>query len=65
VTSVVMLSEVLFASVSAVWLASAELPARTLAGGALILLAALLAATARARAPGQRIAAQPLAGHQG
>ena len=65
VTSVVMLSEVLFASVSAVWLASAELPARTLAGGALILLAALLAATARARAPGQRIGAQPLAGHQG
>lgn len=65
VTSVVMLSEVLFASVSAVWLASAELPARTLAGGALILLAALLAATARPRASGQRIAAQAQLGQQG
>jgi hypothetical protein len=60
-----MLSEVLFASVSAVWLASAELPARTLAGGALILLAALLAATARPRASGQRIGAQAQVEHQG
>jgi drug/metabolite transporter (DMT)-like permease len=49
VTSVVMLSEVLFASVSAVWLGSAELAPRTLAGGALIILAALMAATARRR----------------
>ncbi|WP_298930891.1 DMT family transporter [uncultured Ramlibacter sp.] len=39
-TSLVMLSEVVFASVSSVALAAAELSARTLAGGALILAAA-------------------------
>lgn len=49
VTSVVMLSEVLFASLSAVWLTSAELAPRTLAGGALIMLAAFMAATTRPR----------------
>ena len=42
-TALVMLSEVLFASVSSWWLDAAELAPRTLAGGALILLAALLA----------------------
>lgn len=42
-TALVMLSEVLFASVSSWWLAAAELSGRTLAGGALIVLAALLA----------------------
>ena len=42
-TALVMLSEVLFASVSSWWLGAAELAPRTLAGGALIVLAALLA----------------------
>ena len=42
-TALVMLSEVLFASVSSWWLAAAELAPRTLVGGALIVLAALLA----------------------
>jgi drug/metabolite transporter (DMT)-like permease len=41
-TALVMLSEVVFASVSAVLLGGAELSMRTLAGGALIVLAALL-----------------------
>jgi len=41
-TSLIMLSEVVFASVSSVVLGSAELSARTLLGGALILLASLL-----------------------
>lgn len=43
-TALVMLSEVLFASLSSVLLAGASLGPRTLAGGALIVLAALLAA---------------------
>lgn len=43
-TSLVMLTEVLFASVSSVLLGAAELSMRTLVGGALILLAALWAA---------------------
>jgi drug/metabolite transporter (DMT)-like permease len=43
-TSVVMVSEVLFASVSAVWLGAATLGAATLVGGGLIAAAALLAA---------------------
>lgn len=43
-TSVIMLSEVVFASSSAVWLGTGELSARTLLGGALVLLAALLSA---------------------
>lgn len=42
-TALIMLTEVVFASVSSVWLGAAELQARTLMGGALILLAALWA----------------------
>lgn len=42
-TALIMLSEVLFASGSAVLLGAAELTARTLTGGSLIVLAALLA----------------------
>jgi drug/metabolite transporter (DMT)-like permease len=41
-TSLIMLSELLFASVSSVALGTAELTARTLLGGALIVLASLL-----------------------
>jgi len=41
-TSLIMLSEVVFASVSAVVLGAGELTGRTLAGGGLILLASLL-----------------------
>lgn len=48
-TALVMLSEVVFASVSSVLLSAARLDARTLLGGALILLAALLAALPRRR----------------
>jgi drug/metabolite transporter (DMT)-like permease len=44
VTSVVMLTEVVFASASALALGSAELSAQALIGGALIVLAALLCA---------------------
>lgn len=43
-TALVMLSEVVFASVSAVTLGAGTLDARTLAGGGLIVLAAVLAA---------------------
>ncbi len=50
-TALIMLTEVVFASVSAVALGAAELSARTLLGGALILLAALLAARTPAAAP--------------
>ncbi len=42
-TALVMLSEVLFASVSSVFLGAAQLTPRMLAGGALIVMAALLA----------------------
>jgi drug/metabolite transporter (DMT)-like permease len=42
-TSIIMLSEVVFASTSSVLLGSGELSPRTLAGGTLILLASLLA----------------------
>ena len=42
-TSLIMLSEVIFASVSSVLLGTGELSLRTLLGGALILLASLLA----------------------
>jgi drug/metabolite transporter (DMT)-like permease len=41
-TALVMLSEVLFASVSSVMLGASQWESRTLLGGALILLAALL-----------------------
>ena len=52
-TALVMLSEVLFASVSSWWLDAAELSPRTLAGGALIVLAALMATLpARRSTPG-------------
>jgi drug/metabolite transporter (DMT)-like permease len=43
-TSLVMLTEVVFASLSSVMLGAAELQARTVAGGALIVLAALWSA---------------------
>jgi len=43
-TSLIMLSEVIFASLSSVPLGTGEISARTLAGGALILLAAALSA---------------------
>lgn len=49
ITSIVMLSEVVFASASAVLIAHEALSMRTLAGGALIMAAALLAALGRAR----------------
>lgn len=47
VTAVVMVSEVLFASVSALWLGAGQLNASLLAGGALIVGAALLVAPRR------------------
>jgi drug/metabolite transporter (DMT)-like permease len=43
-TSVVMVSEVLFATVSALWLGAATLTPASVVGGALIAAAALLAA---------------------
>ena len=43
VTAIIMMSEVLFATMSSVWLASAVLTAQVLWGGGMILLAALLA----------------------
>ncbi len=46
-SSLVMLSEVVFASLSAVWLGAAQLESRTLLGGALIVLAALMASWAQ------------------
>ncbi len=48
-TSLIMLSEVIFASVSSVLLGSGELSLRTLLGGALILLASLLAVLSHGR----------------
>ncbi len=54
-TSLVMLTEVVFASVSSVLMGAAELQGRTLLGGALILLAALWAAWP-ARAANEEIA---------
>ena len=49
-TALIMLTEILFASASSAWLGAAEFSARTLTGGALIVLAALLAALAPAPA---------------
>ncbi len=49
-TALVMLTELLFASVSSAWLGAAEFNTRTLIGGGLIVLAALLAAVAPAAA---------------
>jgi drug/metabolite transporter (DMT)-like permease len=51
-TALVMLSEVVFASVSSALLTSATLAPRTLLGGALIMLAALLAALPSRQRPG-------------
>ena len=48
-TAVIMLSEVVFASVSSVLLSASELQPRTLLGGSLILCAALLASLRRGR----------------
>ena len=50
-TSIIMLSEVVVASVSSVWLGTGSLSAQTLTGGALILLASLLAVLPRESAP--------------
>ena len=49
VTSVVMLSEVVFASISSVLIAQEQLAARTLLGGACIMSAALLTTLGRAK----------------
>ena len=49
VTSIILLSEVVFASVSAVILGAGDLSARTVFGGSLILLASLLAVLSFAR----------------
>lgn len=51
-TAVIMLSEVLFASVSSVALGAADMSPRILAGGALIVLAAVWSAFARTPAQG-------------
>ena len=50
-TALVMLTELLFATVSSAWLGAAELSLRTLMGGALIVLAAMLAALAPSAQP--------------
>ncbi len=50
-TALIMLTEVIFASVSASWLGAGTITARTLAGGALILLASLLSVVAFKRPP--------------
>ncbi len=52
-TALIMLSEVVFASLSAVLLGAADLNGRTVAGGAMIALAALLAAWPSAGRPPQ------------
>ncbi len=51
VTSVVMLTEVVFAAGSAVWLGGGELSAQSLLGGGLIFVAALLAAVSPSEPP--------------
>ncbi|MEO7393084.1 MAG: EamA family transporter, partial [Ramlibacter sp.] len=53
--ALIMLSEVVFASLSSVWLGAAELTPRTLWGGALILAAAMWSAwpTAKPAIDGQ------------
>jgi drug/metabolite transporter (DMT)-like permease len=53
-TALVMLTEILFASLSAAWLGAAEFSPRTLVGGCLIVLAALLAALVPASAAPDR-----------
>jgi len=49
VTALVMLSEIVFAALTSVWLGGESLTARTLAGGTLIVVAAALAAMPRRR----------------
>ena len=51
VTALVMLSEIVFAALSSVWLGGEALEPRTLAGGAMIVLAAALAAMPRRARP--------------
>jgi len=58
-TSVIMLSEVLFASVSSVALGAAGMDSRILIGGALIVLGAIWAAFARTPARGDDRASSP------
>lgn len=50
-TSIIMLSEVVFASTSSVLLGASEMSQRTLLGGSMILLAALLSAVSYGRQP--------------
>jgi drug/metabolite transporter (DMT)-like permease len=50
-TALVMLTEILFASASSAWMGAAEISTRTLLGGALIVVAAMLAALAPSVAP--------------
>ena len=50
-TALVMLTEILFASASSAWLDAAEFSTRTLVGGGLIVIAALLAALAPSAVP--------------
>ena len=59
VTSVVMLTEVVFAAGSAVWLGGGELTAQSLLGGGLILMAALLAAVSPSVGPATRLPSPP------
>jgi drug/metabolite transporter (DMT)-like permease len=59
-TSVIMLSEVLFASVSSVALGAADMSPRILAGGALIVLGAVWAAFARTPARRDDRASSPI-----
>jgi len=51
VTALVMLSEIVFAALSSVWLGGETMTPRTLAGGAMIVLAAALAAMPRRARP--------------
>ena len=57
VTSVVMLTEVVFAASSAVWLGGGELTAQSLLGGGLIFMAALLAAVSPSARPARPLPA--------
>lgn len=50
-TALVMLTEILFASASSAWMGAAEFSTRTLVGGGLIVVAALLAALAPSDEP--------------
>jgi drug/metabolite transporter (DMT)-like permease len=50
-TSLIMLTEIIFASVSSAWAGAGEITLRTLAGGALILVASLLSVTGTGAKP--------------